>query len=164
MRMAEETYNDMNSLIGECFNANAIIDNLAYNLDFFYYNEIAKIVHLKVAHVMPEWADMISDKMLELSARPIRKDIGGYEKEYSDIVRIFDVLHATIVHLLAKTRDLISTSDMNGDDEVRIFSENLLEIISVYVKQTEEWVNAASVLSPHELNIHIKEYTHNISL
>ena len=37
MRMSEESYDKMNLLAGKCFDTNAVIDNLAYNLDFHYY-------------------------------------------------------------------------------------------------------------------------------
>ena len=51
---------------------------------------------------------------------------------------------------------------MNGDDEVRIFAEGFLEDVSLFVKQAEEWINAAKVLDPQDLNIHISDYTHFI--
>ncbi len=164
MRMSEESYHKMNLLAGKCFDTNAVIDNLAYNLDFHYFNEVGKVVHLNVAHVMPEWADMITDKMLELSARPIRTDIQGYDKEYEDLPSIFDQLNKVLNEVLNQTRDLIGSADVNGDDEVRIFAENFLDMVSVYVKQSEEWLNAVKTLSPQEFNIHIKQYTHFIAL
>ena len=162
MRMTDGTYNAMNKLMALCFDANAIVDNLAYNLDYLYFNRIGDIVHHQVAHVMPVWADQISEKMLELSARPVRLDINGYTEEYKDLLAIFKVLHDTLIGLLEDTRQLISISDMNGDDEVRIFAEGFLEEVSLFVKQAEEWINAAQVLSAQEFNIHVHEYTHFI--
>lgn len=164
MRMSEESYDKMNLLAGKCFDTNAVIDNLAYNLDFHYFNEIGKIVHLNVAHIMPQWADMITDKMLELSARPKRTDIKGYSEEYSELEPIFIKLNESLNEILEQTRDLISTADVNGNDEVRIFAEEFLSTVSVYVKQSEEWLNAVKTLSPQEFNIHIKQYTHFIAL
>jgi len=164
MRMTEETYNKLNLLMAECFDGNAVIDNLAYNLDFYYFNEIADIVHHQIAHILPEWADMISNKMLELSARPIRLDIGGYQDDISNLTEIFTILYNTIRKILEDTRSLIATADMNGDDEVRIFAESFLEKVSSYVKQGEEWVNSSKTLTPAEMNIHIKQYTHFIKL
>ena len=84
MRMTEESRNLMNNLATLCFDANAVIDNLAYNLDYLMFCNIAEMVHHHVAHVMPVWADEITDKMLILSARPIRGDIGGYDEEYDE--------------------------------------------------------------------------------
>ena len=164
MRMTEETYRNLNLLAGRCFNANAVVDNLAYNLDYYYYNEIAKIVHLRVAHLLPELADKITDKMLELSARPIRVDIQGYDADYPNLPDIFAVLLKEMTGLLEETRRLIGVSDMNGDDEVRIFLEEFLGEISLLVKQAEEWEHAASIMDAHTLNVHIKEYTHFIQM
>ena len=164
MRMSIDSYNKMNILLAKCFNANAVIDNLAYNLDYHYFNEIAKIVHLKVAHVMPELADKISDKMLELSSRPVRKVIGGYEEDYQDLNEIFKVLDQTLEDIRLFAKDLIGDADMNDDDEVRIFAENFLDILSPYIKQAEEWIHASEFLSAAEFNNHIKEYTHFIEV
>lgn len=164
MRMSKESYAQMNQLLGKCFNANAVIDNLAYSLDFHYFNEIAKVVHLRVAHIMPEWADLISDKMLELSARPVRVDIKGYAEDYEDLQKVFSVLHETVSEILEDTRKLVGAADLNGDDEVRIFCEEFLMRVSPFVKQAEEWQNAAELLDPQTLNIHINQYTHFIEL
>ena len=54
MHMSIDSYNKMNTIMAACFDANAVVDNLAYNLDYHYFNEIAEVVHLHVAHVMPE--------------------------------------------------------------------------------------------------------------
>ena len=164
MRMSMNSYNKLNQLVGKCFNANAVVDNLSYSLDYHYFNEIAKIVHLRVAHELPVLADLISDKMLELSARPIRVAIGSYNTDYETPKEVFDVLLETLTDLLETTRSLINEADLNEDDEVRIFCEEFLTKISIYVKQAEEWVNAANVMDAHTLNVHIKEYTHFITL
>lgn len=152
----------MNALAAMCFNANAVIDNLAYNLDYHYYNQIAEVVHLHVAHVMPEWADLITDQMLQLSARPVRLDINGYDTDYEDLKEIFKVLLETLQEIHSFTKDLIESADMSGDDEVRIFGEEFLMEVSPFIKQAEEWLNAANIMDAHTLNIHIHDYTHFI--
>lgn len=152
----------MNALAAMCFNANAVIDNLAYNLDYHYYNQIAEVVHLHVAHVMPEWADLITDQMLQLSARPVRLDINGYDTDYEDLKEIFKVLLETLQEIHSFTKDLIESADMSGDDEVRIFGEEFLMKVSPFIKQAEEWLNAANIMDAHTLNIHIHDYTHFI--
>ena len=164
MRMSVESYNKLNELVGKCFNANAAVDNLAYNLSYHYYNEIEKIVHLRVAHELPVLADQISDKMLELSARPIRIGIGGFDKEYESLTEIFEELFKIFADLLENTRKLINIADLNEDDEVRIFCEEFLTKLSLFVKQAEEWVHASKAMDPNTLNVHIKEYTHFITL
>jgi len=99
MRMSEESYDRLNALTAMCFNANAVFDNLAYNLDYHYYANISKVVHLHVAHVMPEWADLITEEMIQLSARPVRRAIGGYDTDYQDLKEIFTVMLNTLLEL-----------------------------------------------------------------
>ena len=164
MRMSNKSYNNMNALAAMCFDANASIDNLAYSLDYHYYNKIAEVVHLHVAHIMPEWADLITDQMLELSARPVRLNINGYNKDYEDVKAVFAALLETLMGISSFTKDLIESADMSGDDEVRIFGEEFLMKVSPFIKQAEEWSNAAKIMDPHSLNIHIKDYTHFIEL
>ena len=164
MRMSEESYDRLNALTAMCFNANAVFDNLAYNLDYHYYANISKVVHLHVAHVMPEWADLITEEMIQLSARPVRRAIGGYDTDYQDLKEIFTVMLNTLLELRQATRNLIDAADMDGDDEVRIFGEEFLTILKPYVKQAEEWINAAEVLDAKDFNIHILDYTHFIPL
>ena len=164
MRMSNKSYNNMNALAAMCFDANASIDNLAYSLDYHYYNKIAEVVHLHVAHIMPEWADLITDQMLELSARPVRLNINGYNKDYEDVKDVFAALLETLMGISSFTKDLIESADMSGDDEVRIFGEEFLMKVSPFIKQAEEWSNAAKIMDPHSLNIHIKNYTHFIEL
>ena len=164
MRMSNKSYNNMNALAAMCFDANASIDNLAYSLDYHYYNKIAEVVHLHVAHIMPEWADLITDQMLELSARRVRLNINGYNKDYEDVKDVFAALLETLIGISSFTKDLIESADMSGDDEVRIFGEEFLMKVSPFIKQAEEWSNAAKIMDPHSLNIHIKDYTHFIEL
>ena len=113
---------------------------------------------------MPEWADLITDQMLELSARPVRLNINGYNKDYEDVKDVFAALLETLMGISSFTKDLIESADMSGDDEVRIFGEEFLMKVSPFIKQAEEWSNAAKIMDPHSLNIHIKDYTHFIEL
>ncbi len=164
MRMSNNSYNHMNALIAMCFQANAIIDNLAYNLDYHYFNNIANIVHLNVAHVMPQWADLISDQMLQLSARPVRHGISGYEDDIPDVTQVFSKLNKILVEICDAVKNTIEDADMAEDAEVRIFCEDFLMKIQPFLKQSEEWMNAAATLDATSLNIHIKDYTHYIGL
>ena len=164
MRMQEKTYKTMNELVAVCFDANAIVDNLAYNLDYHYFNEIGTIVHQNVAHVMPELADEITDEMLLLSARPTRKAIPEHGEEYGTLAEIFAELSSLFVNMSNKVKLLIDVADMNGDAEVRTFAEDFLAKVTVFVKQADEWVDAIKKLTENEMNFHIKQYTHFISL
>ena len=164
MRMSNKSYNNMNTLAAMCFDANAVFDNLAYCLDYHYYNNAAKTVHLKVAHVMPEWADLITDKMLHLSARPVRLAIGSYSEDYEELKGMFEVMVRTLEKIRTFTIEMIESADMAGDDDVRIFGEEFLVIVLPYLKQAEEWLNAASRLDSTQLDLHFEKYTHFIKV
>jgi len=163
MRISEATYKQMNNLATLCFDANAIFDNLAYNLDYYYYNRIGKIVHLNIAHVMPEWADMVTDQMLLLGARPFRGAIGSYQEEIKELNEIFAIILKTMAAIRKQCSEMIETADLNEDDEVRIFGEDFIKLTTPFIKQAEEWLNAIGQMTPVELNVHIKEYTNFIS-
>lgn len=164
MEISEKSYRELNNLATLCFDANAVFDNLAYNLDYHYYTKIAKVLHLSVAHIMPEWADIITDKMLELGLRPTRGAIGSYSEDIADVKVIFEKVFETFMNLRKNCCDLISTADLNDDDEVRIFGEEFLTVITPFIKQSQEWLNIIGVLNANELNIHIKEYTNFIGI
>ena len=163
MRISEATYRQMNKLATLCFDANAVFDNLAYNLDFYYYKNIGQIIHLRVAHIMPEWADIITDQMLLFGARPTRGEIGSYSEDIKDVKEIFVKIFTVMANLRKNCIDLIETADLNEDAEIRIFGEDFLKCIQPYLKQAEEWVNAVEAIGANDLNIHIKEYTNFIS-
>ena len=163
MRISEISYKKLNNLATLCFDANAVLDNLAYNLDFYYYGKIAKIVHLSMAHVMPEWADIITDKMLMLSVRPTRGALGSHEEDIKDVKVIFERVRDVFMGIRKNCCDLIATADLEDDDEVRIFGEEFLVLITPFIKQAEEWIKIAGEFGANELNVHIEDYTNFIS-
>ena len=164
MRMSNKSYNNMNTLAAMCFDANAVFDNLAYSLEYHYYHNIAQIIHLHVAHIMPLLADEVTDKMLQLSARPVRLDINGHEADYNDLKEIFAKMNEIFTKMTDFTKDLIEGADMSGDDEVRIFGEEFLTELEPFLKQTEEWLAVVGEMPPHVLNVHISDYTNNIEI
>ena len=163
MRMSPSSYESMNELAALCFNANAVVDNLAYSLSYHYFNKIADVVHHHVAHMMPAWADLVTDKMLVLGGRPVRKDIGGYEKDYEKPEDAFEALVALMLNMRQATRTLIEAADLDGDDEVRIFAEEFLGLVEPFVKQADEWLEVSKHMDPYTLNVHIEDYTSFIS-
>lgn len=163
--MSEESYNKLIALTAMCFDANAVFDNMAYSLDYHYLKNIGRVVHLGVAHVMPEWADMITDQMLLLSARPVRLPIGGYNVDYDSVAALFIDMGKTLNNIRNAARQLVESADLDGDDEVRIFAEDFITIITPYIQQAQEWEHAAEALSsPQELDIHFLHYTNFIPL
>lgn len=116
-----------------------------------------------MAHVMPEWADIITDKMLMFSVRPTRGALGSHEEDIKDVKVIFERIRDVFMGIRKKCCDLIATADLEDDDEVRIFGEEFLVLITPFIKQSEEWLKIAGEFGANELNIHIEDYTNFIS-
>lgn len=152
---------ELNQLLRDLFDGNALIDNMYYDLQSKYFFKLADAIHVPVAHQLPELADEVSDLMTKLDIRAMRyateNHVAKYERVYDVFVGLSDYFGA----LRAKVRSIINEADMNGDDEVRIWLENFLveKILPLY-KQTREWERAAAELSDHDFNIHIEDYTH----
>ena len=139
MKISEATYNQLNILLQKSFDCNAQADNFAYNIDFQRYPNIGNIYHHSFAHLFPALADQISDLMIKLNARPVRRAVNQYEEEYSSLKDLFvdNDRMAEDYRLAIKTT--IDIADLSNDYEVRIAMENfLLEFLS-YVKQCDVW-------------------------
>ena len=83
MLMSEETRDQLNELVRLSFDANSVVDNFAYNLAYYDYPNIEGIVHELFAHKFPEFADILTNMMIELDARPLRKGINTHDKDYN---------------------------------------------------------------------------------
>ena len=93
MKISEATYNQLNELLMLSFDCNARADNLAYNIDYSRYPNINEIYHHGFAHKFPQLADIISDLMIQLNARPVIKSwlifLMTIIKWRKNIVRLF---------------------------------------------------------------------------
>ena len=161
MKISESTYNQLNELLCKSFDCNAMADNLAYNIDYAYYPNIADIYHHSFAHKFPALADEISDLMVKLNARPIRKPLNGYTSEYLNLVEVFEDNRKLAEDYRLAIKKTIDIADMNDDYEVRIAMENLLLEFLPYVKQSETWFNKAKQYenSTQQFDVHFEELT-----
>lgn len=170
MDISEEACKRCNIILGHMFELNAITDNVAYNFNFHYLNKMGDIYHHSYAHLFPglSFADGLSDKMLELNARPIRLALGEHSEEYRDAASAFDATAIAIKSLEKEIGDMIVylESDRSaGNDSLRLFFENMLEKqITSARKQADEWVDASHKLTEQTLNIHFEDYTHFIEI
>lgn len=139
MKISEPTYNQLNELIKFSFECNARADNFAYNIDYRRYPNIADMYHHLFAHKFPELADVISDLMVRLNARPVRKPIKGFEGEYNSLLDLFIDNDSMVEAYRQEIRKTIDIADMNDDYEVRIAMENFLLEFLPYVKQADIW-------------------------
>lgn len=161
MKISEQTYQQLNELLRKSFDCNARADNLAYNLDYAVYPNIQEVYHHKFAHKFPELADVISELMIKLNARPIRKQIGGYIEVFETPLKVFEENDKMAEEYRREIYKTIDIADLNEDYEVRIAIEDFLLKFLPYVKQSDIWLNKAKQYEnePWQFDIHFKELT-----
>lgn len=161
MKISEATYKQLNELIKKSFDCNAQADNFAYNIDYTRYPNIANIYHHSFAHKFPELADVISDLMLKLNARPIRLALPTYDSEYRSLKDLFVDNDRMVEDYRMAIKKTIDIADMNEDYEVRIEMENFLVAFLPYVKQADLWRTHAERYENHEMSfdVHFKDLT-----
>lgn len=137
----------LNELLKMFFEANAIFDNIAYSLDCeLKCQNTSKSFHQNVAHVIvgDNFADKLSDKMIENSIRPNRKGIETYDKVYDNIIDCFNDVVATFLKLKEYQLELLSVLD--GDYEYKSISLIIEEILldtQKMLKQAYIWQEKA---------------------
>lgn len=164
MKVSEATINKMQLLLRSFFNANAKSDNIAYWLGYNYYNNIEKVYHEKWAHAFPSdlFADGLSNFMLKLDIRPVRIGLEDHDRDYDNLVEVFEDNKALAEGLVNEVHELIEIAEMNDDVEVKLFAEELALLVLDYFKQAEEWDHVAKTTTPSDMNIHIDHYTNFI--
>ena len=148
----------LNRFLQVLFDGNARIDNICYNLKYKNFSEIEEAIHNPVAHVMGQWADEVSDHMDRLGMRPKRYalpdhlDEMGPEEALDDLVKYFDSLREKAI----KAIEFAEEEDM----ETKIFLEEfLIQKITPYRRQAEQWLRAIKAIGAETLNVHIADYT-----
>lgn len=161
MKIAEATRSQLNELICKSFNCNAQADNFAYCIDYTRYPNIANIYHHSFAHKFPELADVISDLMIKLNARPIRKALNAYESDYKSLMDLFIDNERMVEDYRMEIKKTIDIADMNEDYEVRIAMEDFLMRFLPYVKQADMWRTFAEKYRDDEISfdVHFKDLT-----
>lgn len=163
--MHDETYKALNELVQMCFQQNALADNIFYNLADKYLLVAGDIWHHSYAHAWGGVADMITDEMLKLNARPIRIGLVDETDKYGSVGTMMAVNLVAMEKIFKKCKEIVEIADMMDDVDIRIFGENLLNgTLLPFLKQSHEWVNAAKTLSEYQFNIHFDDYTHFISI
>ena len=161
MLMTEKTEESLNRILQILFGGNAKIDNLYYNLQHLYLNNLADAIHVPVAHKLTELADKVSDLIDQLGGRPVRYGTTDYSEKYENAAKVFSQLSNYFEELRKDVILSIDDADMNDDVEVRIWLENfLVEEVLPLRKQASEWLNATNKLIDSDFNIHIADYTH----
>lgn len=167
MLMSEETREQLNELVKISFDANAVVDNLAYNLAYYDYPNIEKIIHGSFAHKFPVFADILTDMMLELDARPVRKAIFAHEEDYEgNLVKIFEDNLNMCEEYRRAIIQVIEVAELNEDYEVKIKLEEFLSMFNTYRKQASVWYKYAKRYeNDHKaFDVHFSDFTKYISI
>ena len=80
----KETEEALNVLLQATFQMNSHADNCAYWLASNSFINTSNIFHEKYAHKFPQLADTISDFMIKMGMKPIRKALEDNDYDYSD--------------------------------------------------------------------------------
>ena len=151
----------LNTLLQATFQMNSHADNCAYWLAFNNFTNISEIFHEKYAHKFPEWADKISDMMINLGYKPERYCLEENNYDYSDYMELFEDVETELEHyreLICRTIDTANTFKFR--ELVGFLDDFLLELVE-YKKQVKIWINKASITlnSSLEFDLHFGKFT-----
>lgn len=120
----------INELIAMAFDYNAMVDNCSYALQATMgYNNVGDVVHENWAHwyTSDELADKCSNILIRNNARPVRRDIKGYTKDYNSVLEVFEDIVDSLDTLRTKTLEVIDLCDYDINDKpVGIEMEDVL--------------------------------------
>ena len=139
MYISQYTYEKLNTFLQKCFQMNSYCDNLAYNMSILNMVNTEPVFHEKFAHAFPEFADIVSEMMVKLDARPVRNSLDKNIDDYDNFKLIFADLKNSIDNYRRDIIDVIESADINGDIEVKITMENFLCNFMGYLNQVNIW-------------------------
>lgn len=162
MLITEETRSQLNELVKFSFDANAVVDNYAYNLAYYHFPNIESIVHKSFAHKFPVFSDIITDMMIELDARPVRKGIISHEEDFEgNLYKIFEGVLGLCNDYRRSIITAIEVAELNEDYEVKIKLEEFLIMFEPYRKQADIWFKYAERYQDDykSFDVHFKDFT-----
>lgn len=139
MYISQSTYEKLNDFLQKCFQMNSYCDNLAYNMTALNMINVEPIFHEKFAHAFPRFADIVSEMMTKLDARPIRTALSENSVYYDDFKLMFASLKYEVDIYREDIIGVIESADINGDIEVKIIMENFLQNFMNYLNQVNIW-------------------------
>lgn len=139
MYISQSTYEKLNDFLQKCFQMNSYCDNLAYNMSALHMINVEPVFHEKFAHAFPRFADIVSEMMVKLDVRPIRKALAEDINEYDNFQLIFTDLKDNINEYRENIISVIESADINGDMEVKIVMEKFLCDFMNYLNQVNIW-------------------------
>lgn len=139
MYISQTTYEKTNDFLQKCFQMNSYCDNLVYNMSALCMFNAEHIFHDKFAHAFPEFADEITDVMVKLNARPVRKGLSNNTEQYENYKIIFADLKDAVDQYRDDIIGVIESADINGDTEIKITFEKFLYKFMTYLHQANVW-------------------------
>ena len=139
MYISQPTYEKLNDFLQKCFQMNSYCDNLAYNMSGLNMINVEPIFHEKFAHAFPGFADVVSEMMVKLESRPIRKALAENIDEYDNFQLMFADLKDAVDNYREDIIGVVESADINGDIEVKITMEKFLCNFMDYLNQVNIW-------------------------
>ena len=129
----------MMELVRDTFQLNAFLDNCAYHLDFYNLPVTQDIVHHKFAHLAPGWADKITEFLSTQGVRSVRLGLSDEITDYDNIALVFNDMYDTFVKYTDEILDMIEFCEFKNETRTKIFLENFVTSLNIYLKQTRIW-------------------------
>lgn len=129
----------MMELVRDTFQLNAFLDNCAYHLDFYNLPVTQDIVHHKFAHLAPGWADEITEFLSTQGVRSVRLGLSDEITDYDNIALVFNDMYDTFVKYIDEILDMIEFCEFKNETRTKIFLENFVSSLNIYLKQTRIW-------------------------
>ena len=129
----------MMELVRDTFQLNAFLDNCAYHLDFYNLPVTQDIVHHKFAHLAPGWADEITEFLSTQGVRSVRLGLSDEITDYDNITLVFNDMYDTFVKYTDEILDMIEFCEFKNETRTKIFLENFVSSLNIYLKQTRIW-------------------------
>ena len=115
MYISQSTYEKLNDFLQQCFQMNSYCDNLAYNMSALNMVNVEPVFHEKFAHAFPSFADIISEIMIKLDARPMRLALVENVDDYDNFQLIFADLKDYVDRYREDIISVIESADINDD-------------------------------------------------
>lgn len=142
--LKQEMLKKLNELLQSMFDANAVADNVVYNLENnFCLNQASDIVHHRYAHIYPVWADRAQKIILVRDGRANREGLKDHTEDYSTITECFNALVEANLNIEDKFVEVIDLAEDIGDIYVKIAAEGLYEKFGGMTKQSIVWKRKA---------------------
>ena len=140
-----ETVKSIQTLIDMCFQSNAILDNIVYQLDISPINvpKLYEFTHYTLSHSFPTtFADTITDFMLQQNDRIYRGVLQGANKNYNSIIECYQDIVNTYVNVQKQVEICIDIAIENKDKAVEDFLRDFnVKVATLYVKQAKVLLN-----------------------